>query len=70
MLAGSGLSPVWNYSFHSYSPAKSEYSILPETEYGEHKFVFKVRERAASVSFLRLGCSDELRTNTDECSRT
>lgn len=42
MLLCSSLSPVWNFSFHSYSPFKSPYSILPPTEFGEHKFVFKV----------------------------
>ena len=43
VFACSSLSPVWNYSFHSYGPAKSPFSLLPETEFGEHKYVFKVR---------------------------
>eukprot|EP01043_Picozoa_sp_COSAG02_P018484 COSAG02_NODE_864_length_16407_cov_4.535197_5_plen_754_part_00 len=42
VLACSALSPVWNYSFHSYGPATSEFSILPDTPHGDHKYVFKL----------------------------
>ena len=43
MLACLSLSPVWNFSFRSYGKFKSKFSLLPDTEFGEQKYVFKVR---------------------------
>ena len=61
VFACSSLSPVWNYSFHSYGPAKSTFSLLPETEFGEHKYIFKVRARARALLFAAADCALTLR---------
>lgn len=42
VFAASSLSPVWNYSFHSYLPSTSKFSLLPATPIGPRKFVFKL----------------------------
>ena len=42
VFAASSLSPIWNYSFHSYSAATSTFSLLPATPIGPRNFVFKL----------------------------